>query len=41
VKEPSKLHNYEIEKTTRKASDMAKYIELFGSSTQDRHARHI
>jgi len=33
VKEPNKFHNYETEKITRKASDAAKYIELFGSST--------
>ena len=26
-------------KITRKASDVAEYIELFGSFTQDRHAR--
>jgi len=39
VKEPSKFHNYETE-ITRKASDAAEYIELFGSSTRDRHARH-
>jgi len=38
VKEPNKFHNYETEKITRKA---AEYIELFGSSTQDRHARGI
>jgi len=41
VKEPSKFHNYETEKITRKASDAAEYIELFGSSTRDRHARRI
>jgi len=41
VKEPNKFHNYEIEKITHKASDMAEYIELFGSSTRDRHARCI
>jgi len=41
VKEPDKFHNYETEKITRKASDMAEYIELSGSSTQDRHARRI
>ena len=28
-------------KITRKASDVAEYIALFGSSTRDRHARHI
>ena len=38
VKEPNKFHNYETEKITRKASDVAEYIELFGSSTRDRHA---
>jgi len=36
VKEPNKFH--ETEKITRKASDVAEYIELFGSSTRDRHA---
>ena len=34
VKEPSKFHNYETEKITRKASDVAEYIELFGSSPE-------
>jgi len=41
MKEPNKFHNYETEKITHEASDMAKYIELFGSSTHDRHARCI
>ena len=41
VKEPSKFHNYETEKITRKASDAAEYIQLFGSSARDRHARRI
>jgi len=41
VKEPNKFHNYETEKITRKASDAAEYIELFGSSTRDRHAWRI
>jgi len=41
VKEPNKFHNYETEKITRKASDMAEYIELFGSSARDRRARRI
>jgi len=41
VKEPNKFHNYETEKITRKASDTAEYIELFGSSTRDYHARRI
>jgi len=34
VKEPNKFHNYETEKITRKASDAAEYIELFGSSAR-------
>jgi len=38
MKEPNKFHNYEAEKITRKASDAAEYIELFGSSTRDRPA---
>ena len=41
MKEPNKFHNYETEKITCKASDMAEYVELFGSSTRDRHARRI
>jgi len=41
VKEPNKFHIYEIEKITRKASDAAEYIELFGSLTRDHHARRI
>jgi len=41
MKEPNKFHNYKTEKITRKASDAAEYIELFGSSTRDRHARRI
>ena len=41
MKEPNKFHDYETEKITRKASDAAEYIELFGSSTRDRHARRI
>jgi len=41
VKEPYKFHIYETKNITRKASDTAEYIELFGSSTRDRHARHI
>jgi len=41
VKEPNKFHNYETEKITCKASDAAEYIELFGSSTRDCHARRI
>jgi len=32
---------YETEKITRKASDVAEYIELSGSSARDRHARRI
>jgi len=35
------FHNYETEKITRKASDAAEYIELFGSSARDRHAGRI
>ena len=31
VKEPNKFHISETEKITRKASDAAEYIELFGS----------
>jgi len=38
VKETNKFHNYETEKITRKASDAAEYIELFGSSTRDLHS---
>ena len=38
VKEPNKFHNYETKKITRKASDAAEYIELFGSSIRDCHA---
>jgi len=41
MKEPNKFHNYETEKITRKASDAAEYIELFGSFTRDHHARRI
>ena len=41
VKELIKFHVYETEKITRKASDAAEYIELFGSLTQDRHARRL
>jgi len=41
VKEPNKFHIYETEKITRKASDAAECIELFGSFTRDRHARCI
>jgi len=41
VKELNKFHNYETEKITRKASDVAEYIELFGSSTREHHARRI
>jgi len=38
VKEPNMFHNYETEKIARKASGVAEYIELFGSSAQDCHA---
>ena len=41
VKEPNQFHIYETEKITRKASDMAEYIKLFGSFTRDHHARRI
>ena len=41
VKEPNKFHMYETEKITRKATDAAEYIELFGSFTRDRHAWRI
>jgi len=41
VKEPNKFHNCETQKITRKDSDVAEYIELFGSSARDRHARRI
>jgi len=41
VKEPNKFHIYQTEKITRKASDAPEYIELFGSSARDRHARRI
>ena len=39
--ELKKFYNYETEKITHKASVTAEYIELFGSSTRDCHARHI
>ena len=41
MKEPNKFHIYETEKITHKASDVAEYIELFGSSTRGRHAQRI
>ena len=41
VKEPNKFHIYETEKISRKASDAAEYIELFGSFSRDRPARRI
>jgi len=41
MKEPNKFHNNETEKITRKASDVAEYIQLFGSSARDRHARRF
>ena len=41
MKELSMFHNYETEKITSKASDVAEYIELFGSSAWDRHSRCI
>jgi len=39
VKEPNMFHNYETEKITRNAAE--NYIELFGSSARDPHARRI
>jgi len=41
MKEPNKFHNYETEKITHEASDVAEYIELFGSSARYHHARRI
>ena len=41
MKELNMFRNYETETSTHKASDVAEYIELFGSFTWDRHARHI
>ena len=41
MKELNIFHNYETEKITCKASDMAEYIELFGSSARDRHALNV
>jgi len=41
VKEPDKFHNYETEKITHKASDVAEYIELFGSSRQTSDKKHL
>ena len=41
VKELNKFHIYETEKITRKASDVAEYIELLGSFTRDHRARRI
>jgi len=41
VKELNKFHNNETEKITCKASDVTEYIELFGSSARDCHARRI
>jgi len=41
MKESNMFHNYETEKITPKASDVAKtcnYIELFGASARDRYA---
>ena len=35
MKELNIFHNYETEKITSKASDVAEYMELFGSSAQD------
>jgi len=41
VKERNKFQIYETEKITRKASDAAEYIELFGAFTRDRRERRI
>ena len=41
MKEPSKFYICETEKIACKATDIAEYIELFGSFTQDRHAQCI
>jgi len=41
MKAPNKFHNYETEKISRKASDVAEYVELFSSSTRDRPAQCI
>jgi len=41
MKEPNKFYICETEKITRKASDVAEYIELFGSFTRDHHAQRI
>ena len=41
MKEPNKFHNYETEKITRKASDAAEYIELFGSYTRSSCMTHL
>ena len=34
MKEPNMFHNYETGKITRKASDAAEYIKLFGFSPE-------
>jgi len=43
LKETNMFHNYETEKITCKASDVAEknYIELFSSSARDHHAQRI
>ena len=44
VKEPNMFHNYESEKITRKASDVAENLQLYQVVQffcQDRHAGHI
>ena len=41
VKEANMFYIYDTEKITRKAIEAAEYIELFGFSTRDRHARRI
>ena len=41
LKEANMFYIYDTEKITRKAIEAAEYIELFGSSARDRHARRI
>jgi len=40
VKEPNKSTTMKLRKSLV-SSDAAEYVELFGSSTRDRHARRI
>ena len=41
MKEPNKFDEQETEKITRKASDVAEYIEFFGSFAGDTFVRSI